>query len=148
MTETQTIHEIDKSVAIKLKKWWDAGRGVKAWANVDLGSGNVGANTYTPGDKGSPHWSSPNSVDVLPEDCIVRDTELISEHSAKIQKHYWGPWINNKSEAKFKEQCQKLSKELGCDVEHEWVFHPDKQGCALVSLVKIKKVPFTEWSPS
>jgi len=146
MTAIATTHELDLSVAIKLKEWWDAGRGVKAWANVDLGSGNVGHNTYTPGDKPSPHWSSPSSVDVLPEDCIVRDTELISEHTARIKDHMWGPWINEKSEAKFKEQCQKLSEKLGCDVEHEWVFHPDKPGYALVSLVKISKVPFTEWS--
>lgn len=142
----ETTHELDKSVAIKLKEWWDAGRGVKAWANADLGNGNVGRNTYTPGDKSSPHWSSPTSVDVQPEECIVRDTDLISEHTARIKNHYWGPWINEKSDEKFKVMCQKLSEQLGCDVEHEWEFHQDKPGYALVSIVKIKRVPFMEWS--
>lgn len=52
---------VSPEVAIKLREWLDAGRGIAVWQNCNLSSHSIGNLSFTPGDKPSPGWQFGNS---------------------------------------------------------------------------------------
>ena len=93
--------KVDSTIVPKLREWIDAGRGVRAWENQDLSSGNVGRLTFTPADvTTSPHWSLVDRGPVDPASIIVETFSPRLEFSGMAKRRYWGMDVSDSTRAK------------------------------------------------
>jgi hypothetical protein len=102
----KTPIQIDSAVALKLREWFAAGRGVRAWENHDIGGGDVGHLQFTPADNlVSPNWRYVDAGVFTPADILVETFIVRLAYKVKLKAYYWGRGLTKESEAKAKRLC-------------------------------------------
>src|ERR1700726_3988570 len=130
---TITRVTVDSSIAPKLREWFDTGRGVTVWTNLEIASG-AAREVFTPStspctynheqgfsncpyasladrqaphnhDTQAPNWRYGNPTKLEREDIDVSVFVVRETFRGRFKAMYFGPWVGKATEAKATRLC-------------------------------------------
>ena|SRR5207244_2422466 len=137
MNDTKTKITIDSENVPKIREWFQSGRGVKVWTNMEIASGHA-QQVFTPADhQSAPNWRYGSPEDVKPWDFEVSTFTPVESFRGRFKAMYWGPWVADGTEKRAKRLCQKHGLP-----ETSWRWEHDGMGYVTVTIGRIVITPF------
>jgi hypothetical protein len=127
---------IDSENVPKIRAWFQAGRGVTRWENMEIASG-MARYVFTPGDTTSPNWRYGKPQPIQPSEITVETHKVLETFRGRFKAMYWGPWVQPGTEAKAERLCSKHGVAKG-----SWRWSYYDSGLVTVEILQTVQSPF------
>jgi hypothetical protein len=132
----QMTYTIDHEQVDKIRQWFDTGRGVKVWTNLEIASG-ASREVFTPADhETAPSWRYGEPKVLQVSDIEVRTSTVLQSFRGRFKAMYWGPWVQDATEKKAQRLCKYWNVP-----EDSWRWEPIGDGLVMVEILKSEVAP-------